>query len=262
MHPALFYNDATFFSSVHAAATLPMLEGDAAGGIIPHDWRGGEYITWLFRSLAERNAPATVILVGPNHDNEGYPGVLSSELAWSTPFGVVQPDRERIAALVDRGLVSIDEPVLTTEHSVAGIMPAIAYYLPGARVVPLIIRGDAGPEDARRLGQALASQLDGATLLVAAVDFSHGLVSSAAERNNAVTLTALRTGDSAMLFTLDNRYLDSPGSIAVLMASMVSAGAGPFVLTADTNSAALRGDELAPTTSYLVGYYAAATGPV
>jgi AmmeMemoRadiSam system protein B len=261
-HPVLFYNDTTFFSSVRAAAALPLPEGLMAGGLIPHDWRGGEYITWLFRSLAERNSPTTVILIGPNHDNEGYPGVLTSRLAWSTPFGLVRPDSERIDALVGQGLVSVDEPVLTTEHSVAGIMPAIAYYLPGTRVVPLIVRGDAGPEEAGRLGQALASQLDGVTLLVAAVDFSHGLVSSAAERNNAVTLTALRAGDSAMLFTLDNRFLDSPGSIAALMASMASVGAGPFILTADTNSAALRGDELAPTTSYLVGYYAAAAGPV
>ncbi len=75
-----------------------------------------------------------------------------------------------------------------------------------------------------------------------------------------MTLTALRAGDSAIRFTLDNRYLDSPESIATLMAPMASAGAGPFVLTADTNSAALRGDELAPTTSYLVGYYTAAAG--
>ena len=259
-HPALFYDDATFFSSVRAAAALPLPEGDVAGGIIPHDWRGGEYIAWLFRSLAERGPPDTVILIGPNHDNEGYPGVLTSELAWSTPFGLVQPDRERIDALIGRGLISVDEPVLSTEHSVAGIIPAIAYYLPGARVVPLIIRGDAGPEDAERLGRALAAELDGDTLLVAAVDFSHDLVSSAAERNNAVTLAALRAGDGATLFTLDNRYLDSPETIAVLMASMASAGAGPFVLTADTNSAALRGDELAPTTSYLVGYYPAVAG--
>ena len=259
-HPALFYNDAMFFSSVRAAEALPLPEGDVAGGIIPHDWRGGTYIAWLFRSLAEGDPPGTVILIGPNHDNEGYPGVLTSELPWATAFGAVQPDRESIDALIGEGLVSVDEAVLTTEHSVAGIMPAIAYYLPGARVVPLIMRGDAGPEDAERLGRALAGQLDGDTLLVAAVDFSHDLVSSAAERNNAVTLTALRAGDSAMLFTLDNRYLDSPESIAVLMASMASAGAGPFVLTADTNSAALRGDELAPTTSYLVGYYTAAPG--
>ncbi len=257
-HQTLFYDDTLFFSSVRAAESLPSPQGDVAGGIIPHDWRGGQYIAWLFRSLGERERPDTVVLIGPNHDNEGYPGVLTSELPWSTPFGLVEPDRERISTLISEGLVSIDEPVLTTEHSVAGIMPAIAYYLPDARVVPLIIRGDATPEDAQRLGQALAAQVEGYTLVVAAVDFSHDLVSSAAERSNTVTLQALRQGDSAALFTLDNTYLDSPESIAVLMASMAAAGAGPFVLTADTNSAALRGDELAPTTSYLVGYYRAA----
>jgi AmmeMemoRadiSam system protein B len=259
-HSALFYDAATFFSSVRVAATMPLAEGDVTGAIIPHDWRGGAYIAWLFRSLAERDSLATVILIGPNHDNEGHPGVLTSELPWVTAFGRVEADRERIDALIGRGLISVDERVLSTEHSVAGIMPAIAYYLPGRRVVPLIIRGNAGPEDAQRLGRALASQLDGTTILVAAVDFSHDLVSSAAERNNGVTLSALLAGNSATLFTLDSRYLDSPESIAVLMASMASAGAGPFVLTADTNSAALHGDELAPTTSYLVGYYTAGAG--
>lgn len=32
-------------------------------------------------------------------------------------------------------------------------------------------------------------------------------------------------------------------------------GSGESASAADTNSAALHGDELAPTTSYLVGYY-------
>jgi AmmeMemoRadiSam system protein B len=259
-HQALFYDDATFFTAVRSAATLSPAEGDVAGAIIPHDWRGGAYIAWLFRSAAERRPADTVILIGPNHDNEGYAGVLTSELPWATPFGTVQPDQERIEALIGEGLISVDDSVLSTEHSVAGIMPAIAYYLPGARVVPLIVRGDVGAEDAERLGRALASQLDGTTLLVAAVDFSHDLISSAAQRNNAVTLAALRDGDRAKLFTLDNRYLDSPESIAVMMTAMESVGSGPFILTADTNSAALRGDELAPTTSYLVGYYTAAAG--
>jgi AmmeMemoRadiSam system protein B len=259
-HQALFHDDATFFGAVRSATALSPAEGDVAGAIIPHDWRGGAYIAWLFRSAAERRPPNTVILIGPNHDNEGYTDVLTSELAWATPFGTVQPDQERINALIGEGLVSVDDSVLSTEHSVAGIMPAIAYYLPGARVVPLIVRGDAGAEDAERLGRALASQLDGTTLLVAAVDFSHDLTSSAAQRNNAVTLVALRAGDRAKLLTLDNRYLDSPESIVVMMAAMESVDSGSFVLTADTNSAAMRGDELAPTTSYLVGYYPAAAG--
>lgn len=259
--PALWYDGATFFESVRMAEAMPAPEGEVSGGIIPHDWRGGRYITWLFRGLAASDPPGTVILIGPNHDNEGRPGALTSGLPWATPFGIVQPDRERLDALLAAGLVTIDDAVLTTEHSVAGIMPAIAYYLPGARVVPVIIRGDASPGDAARLAAAIAAQLDGDTVLVAAVDFSHDLVQREAERNNGVTLEALRAGDSATLFALDNRYLDSPEAIAVLMEVMEALGAGPFVLTADTNSAALHGDELAPTTSYLVGYYPSGDSP-
>jgi AmmeMemoRadiSam system protein B len=256
-HQLIFYDEQTFFTSVRVADTLTHAPSPIAGAIVPHDWRGGEYITWLFRSLAA-NPPATVVVIGPNHDNEGYPGVLTSLLPWSTPFGVVQPDRERIGALVSQRAISVDEEVLTTEHSVAGIMPAISYYLPEANVVPLIIRGDATLEDSERLGRQLASVIASDTLVVAAVDFSHDLVASASERNNSVTLRALNDWNGAALLTLNNQYLDSPESIVALMAAMRQAGSGAFVLRADTNSARLRGDELAPTTSYLVGYYPAA----
>ena len=254
-HPTLFYDDVTFFSSVREASNLPAPQSPVAGGIIPHDWLGGRYIAWLFQSLAAGDPPDTSILIGPNHDNEGRPGTLTSSLGWSTPFGTVAPNIEKLDALIAQGLVSVDDAVLTTEHSVAGIMPAIAYYLPDTKVVPLVLRGDASPEHTEQLAAALAAQLDGDTVLVAAVDFSHDLVHSEAARNNTVTLDALRARDGAALFALDNRFLDSPESISVLMEAMSLSDAGPFVLTADTSSAALRGDELAPTTSYLVGYY-------
>src|SRR3990172_11618039 len=111
------------------------------------------------------------------------------------------------------------------------------------------------PAEARRLGEALASRWDEGTVFVASVDFSHDLVESQAERNDTLTLEALRWGDAATLFTLDNRYLDSPPAIATLMAAMTGLGADHFVLLENTNSGALLNDQLAPTTSYVLGYY-------
>jgi AmmeMemoRadiSam system protein B len=153
------------------------------------------------------------------------------------------------------GLAQIEPAVLTTEHSVAGLMPVIAYYLPEARVVPVIVSGGLSPAEARRLGRALAAVADEATVVVAAVDFSHDLTASEAQHRDTVTLQALHDGDAALLFTLDNAYLDSPASIAVLMAAMEERGAGPFVLLEHTNSGLLAADELLPTTSYITGYY-------
>ncbi len=181
--------------------------------------------------------------------------MLTSDLAWATAFGPVEPDHEWIRRLSDSGLVEIESSVLTTEHSIAGIMPAIKYYLPEARVVPLILNGDMTRAEAQRLSQALVGQWDKGAVLVSAVDFSHYLVRSEAERYDAITLDAIRTFDTSALSRFDDRYLDSPPSISVLMYTMIELGAGEFVLLENTNSGALAEDQLAPTTSYIVGYY-------
>jgi len=254
-HPALFFDETMFYAAVRAAESAPVPEGPVAGGIIPHHWLGGHLITAFFRGVASDHPPETVILIGPNHDNEGHARVLTSVLPWATPFGLVEPDEERVGALIDSGLVEAESRVLTTEHSVAGIMPAIKYYLPDARVLPIILTGDVSATEAQRLGDALAALADEDTVIVAAVDFSHYLVSAEAQRCDAVTLAALHSFDAATLFTLDNSYLDSPPSIAVLMAAMAGVGADRFVLVDNTNSGALERDELVPTTSNIAGYY-------
>ncbi len=242
-HPALFFDEATFFKAVAAADSGLGPEGPVAGGIIPHHWLAGHLITAFFRGLAEGDPPETIVLIGPNHANAGSARVLTSDLAWATPFGLVEPAQEWIRGLSDNGLVEIESSVLTTEHSVAGIMPAIKYYLPDARVVPLVLSGDLTGAEARRLSQALAGQWDESVVLVAAVDFSHYLVRSEAERYDAITLEALRTFDTAALSTFDNRYLDSPASIGVLMDTMLQLGADEFVLLENTNSGALAEDQ-------------------
>lgn len=254
-HPPLFFDEATFLKAVRAAESAPQPEGPVYGGIIPHHWLPGHLITGFFRGLAAGDPVRTVVLIGPNHVNAGSARALTSDLPWATPFGVVEPDREVISALADSGLVAVESPVLTTEHSVAGIMPAVKYYLPEAQVVPIILSGEMTPAEARRLGGLLASQWSSGTVFVASVDFSHYLARRWAERHDSLTLEAIRAFDAVTLFTLDDGYLDSPASIGVLMAAMTALGADQFILLENTNSGALEDDELAPTTSYVVGYY-------
>jgi AmmeMemoRadiSam system protein B len=256
-HPLLFFDEATFYRAVQTAeaAPGPGMEGPVLGGIIPHHWLPGHLITGFFRGLAAGDRPDTVVILGPNHTNTGSARVLSSDLAWETPFGLVQPDQFLVRALAERGLVKLEPSSLTTEHSVAGIIPAVKYYLPEARVVPVILNSDLTPAEARRLGEALAGLWSDDLVIVAAVDFSHYLVRAEAEGHDAVTLSLLEAFDADTLFTLDNAYLDSPPSIAVLLAAMKQLEAEHFVLVENTNSGRLEGDELVPTTSYIVGYY-------
>jgi len=260
-HPLLFFDETTFYRAVQGAESTPAMEGPVLGGIIPHHWLPGHLITGFFQGLAASDAPDTVVILGPNHTNAGSAQALTSDLAWETPFGLVRPNQHLIRALTERGLVKLEPWSLTTEHSVAGIMPAVKYYLPEARVVPLVLSSDLTPTEARRLGEALAGLWSDDLIIVAAVDFSHYLVRAEAERHDVVTVALLEAFDADTLFTLDNAYLDSPPSIAVLLVAMEQLGAEHFVLVENTNSGTLQGDELMPTTSYIVGYYTPTAPP-
>jgi hypothetical protein len=254
-HPPLFFSVPTFFDAVREAESAPQPEGPVVGGVIPHHWLAGSLITGFFRGLANGDEVRTVVLFGPDHRNAGSAYALTSDLAWETRFGLIEPDLEMIRSLVASDVLEIEDAVLTSEHSVAGIMPAIRYYLPDARVVPIILSSKTSLAEARHLGEALAERGGSGTVFVAAVDFSHYLVQSQAERHDEVTLEILRSSDPAALFGLDSSYLDSPPSIATLMSAMATLGTDEFVLLENTNSGAIKHDELAPTTSYIVGYY-------
>ena len=120
-------------------------------------------------------------------------------------------------------------------------MPAIAYFLPEARVVPLVLRSDLTSTDVETLAAALAPLLDGETALIAAVDFSHYLPAQQARQRDRETLEALQSLDSSRILSFGNEHLDSPASIAALMETMRLVGATEFELRENINSSDLGG---------------------
>jgi AmmeMemoRadiSam system protein B len=223
--------------------------------IVPHHWLAGHLILGSLRDLAASGDYRRIILIGPNHVNAGGGAVITSDLAWQTPFGLVEPDGEAIGGLTSEGVAVSEPSVLTYEHSVAGIVPAIGYYLPDVRVVPLVLRSDVTPAEVGRLATALAPLLDGETALIAAVDFSHYLSAQQARQNDRETLEALQSLDSSRILSFSNEHLDSPASIAVLMDTMRLLGATEFELRENMNSSDLGGPAFPPVTSYVTGHY-------
>jgi len=255
-HPLLFFDERSFAAAEATTAATPVEPmPDARGLLLPHDWVGGALITTSLRDLAASRQVTRVILVGPNHTNAGGAVVLTSDLAWETPFGRAEADREAVTALAAGGLVRLEPDVLTYEHSVAGIVPAVRRYLPDAKVVPLVLRGGLSPEEVERLAGALAPLMDDGTVLVAAVDFSHGLPASAARQRDGETLALLRASDWAPLLRWGNEHLDSPASVALLMETVGRLGATRFDLRGDSNSGEVSGVGASPVTSYIVGYF-------
>jgi len=255
-HPLLFFDKRSFAAAEAAAAGTPVEPmPDARGLLLPHDWVGGAFITTPLRDLAASRKVTRVILVGPNHTNTGGGAVLTSDLPWETPFGQAEADRGAVTALAASGLVRLEPEVLTYEHSVAGIVPAVRRYLPEAKVVPLVLRGGLSAGDIARLADALAPLVDEGTVIVAAVDFSHGLPAPAARQRDGETLALLRASDWAPVLRWSNEHLDSPASVAVLMETVGRLGAMRFELRGNSNSGEVSGDVASPVTSYIVGYF-------
>jgi AmmeMemoRadiSam system protein B len=224
--------------------------------VVPHHWVAGALILGPLRDLGATASVERVILVGPDHENRGVAPVTTSSAAWSTPFGRVAPDRALVDALVSQGLARQQPGLLTDEHSVAGLVPAVARALPGATVVPLLLRGDTSSEQVAGLARALAPQVASeGTVMVVAVDFAHDVPASAVPRLNGQSLAALRSLDDAAVLRWGNEHLDSPAAIVLAMTVARAVGATHFELMADTDASAFGAPASQPVTSYVVGYY-------
>jgi len=256
VHPLTFFDDQAFAQALSRAEVAdPTPMPGARAVIVPHHWLAGHLILGSLRDLAASGDYRRIILIGPNHVNAGGGAVITSDLPWQTPFGLVEPDSEAISRLTSNGVALSEPSVLTYEHAVAGIVPAVAYFLPGARVVPLVLRSDLTSADVETLAAALAPLLDGETALIAAVDFSHYLPAQQARQRDRETLEALQSLDSSRILSFSNEHLDSPASIATLMETMRLLGATEFEPRENINSSDLGGPALGPVTSYITGYY-------
>jgi len=241
----LFYRGVTR----HEARNAASLRGRIRGAVIPHHYVGAEYVAEVFALLAPQQ-PKTVILLGPNHDEVGPYPVLTSEAAWATPFGTVQPDDAARAAFVAAG-AAYDEHALSADHAVAGLIPFVAKYLPNARVVPLLIKRHPDQASADALATALAAAAgDADAVIIGSIDFSHYLTVADADKRDALTLAAMRTRDFPALAAFDNGHLDSPSTATAVLRAMDAIGAGEFTVLAHENSGRILKDPYGSTTSY------------
>jgi AmmeMemoRadiSam system protein B len=224
------------------------------GAVVPHHLLAHKLISRVFQSL-QLQKPPLVILIGPNHYNKGD-RILTSTWGWQTPFGTVEPCGDVINDLVKTSFVKVDNMVFEKEHSVGNIMPFIKYYLPDAKVVPIILHHDVTKAETDRLAQELTClQKQEEAIIIASVDFSHYLTKNQAEQNDQETIRALNLMELDRLFSFGNDHLDSPAALATLLISMKNVGLNEFTILDNTNSGKLLGNDLIETTSYITLIY-------
>ncbi|MCK9378816.1 MAG: AmmeMemoRadiSam system protein B [Candidatus Moranbacteria bacterium] len=220
------------------------------GGVVPHHLLPSYIIADFFNHLSQKNIK-TVILIGPNHYERGDFNVLTSEYKWKTPFGSINPNKDIISSLEKEGVAMSNEDVLGAEHSIAGILPFVKYYLPEVEIVPLILSKKMTEKDVDTLSAKLKnfSEVDD-VVFVASVDFSHNLTNFEAKEMDNESLETIQDRNYVKLFSFGNEHMDSPASIALLLKILNNSQEENLNVLNNTNSGELLDDNFLPVTSY------------
>jgi AmmeMemoRadiSam system protein B len=169
-------------------------ESDLVGVIAPHAgyMYSGLVAARAFASLGTQiRVFDRVLLIGPPHYVPVQAIAAPSFQTFATPLGEIEIDRAAIAALLDAGLVSIDDRAHAPEHSLEVELPFLQHALGDFRLIPLLV-GDATPEQTASVIDAV---LDTRTLLVVSTDLSHYLDDASANINDLATAEAIERFD-------------------------------------------------------------------
>lgn len=245
------YDEKNFYDSLLWLKNNPIIFPDCriVSSVVPHHLLAGFMPARLFSDL-ESKGVGTIILIGPNHWEKGGK-ILTSDAIWKTAFGNIYPDMEIITELNQKGLVRIENEIMQGEHSTTGLFPLMEYYLPNAKIVPIILSAKNSQAEIEKLSMALEKYLkDEKNVLVASVDFSHYLNQMDAEKKDEETLELIQKLDYQNLYGLNNDYLDSPSAMAMFILATKRNGDGEVKIIEHANSADILGGNITSTTSY------------
>lgn len=173
-------------------------ESGLVGVIAPH--AGYMYSGLVAASAFARLGPQVrvferVLLIGPPHYVPVHGIAAPSSQTFTTPLGEIELDRAAIAALLDAGLVNVDDEAHAPEHSLEVELPFLQHALGHFGLIPLLV-GDATPE---QVASVISAVLDARSLLVVSTDLSHYLDYASARGRDLATAEAIERLDFTRL---------------------------------------------------------------
>lgn len=221
------------------------------GLLVNHHLLASNLIAQAFEQ-AKTTEQRTVVLLSPNHFNQGNSRMITTNNSWITPYGKLLADRNIVGKLKNSGLVAVDDQPFVKEHGVSGLVAFIKKSLPNSRIVPIIFKTSTTPSQTKELANYLLKILPKDALIVASLDMSHYVADKIADSNDDKTVAALEKLDVS---GVDKLEVDSRSAFSVLVETMKLRDA-KFTLLARSSSARLSGsNNPLDNTSYITGYF-------
>ncbi len=259
----LVINTSTFLSQEELQRRLPVdnetlsqtaSQKNIRALVIPHHTLAANLAAQGIRTLVKQN-PSVIVLIGPNHKNIG-PKAATTKAVWDAGQGTLQTDTVAVDELLKQNLAEQDDNLFKTEHSIGALIPIIAHYLPKTKVIPIVYYYRYDQETILQTLKQLIKSLPDDAVIIASIDFSHGLTLQKAQEKDQVTAERLKDWDEKAIADADNTYLDSPTILAALMQYLRETDSQDLKIIANTNSGKIMQDSQMICTSYFVLKYA------
>jgi len=243
---ALIQNETSFvFFVKHKNAEL--------AAVLPHHDLVKDVRRKFMEKLSLESQPKTIILVSVNHFNTGSSEIITSDEDWLVANGekIITADTAAINMLMDIGLAKNEPAAFIGEHGIRNLLGEIKEFFPDSKLVPLIIKETAKPEEIKKLAEALELNCSDCGL-IASVDMSHYQPAHLAEIHDAKTLRILTALDEEQIWQSE---VDSDAALALLVSRANFKNLNYFNLFAQTNSGLLAQNFETETTTHILGNY-------
>jgi poly-gamma-glutamate synthesis protein (capsule biosynthesis protein) len=249
-----FYPEAQPFRRAIGLTQSAPLPCRITGLTVPHHLLAADLINGAF-ALASGQAYRRIIILSPDHFGRSSTPFAVAIRNFQTVMGEVTVDAAAVDRVRENPLVSASN-LFSHEHGVRALLPFVAHYFPGARVVAVALHRDSQPSQWDSLAQTLAPLLTADTLVMQSTDFSHYLPWQKARAYDQETLRVLSNGDPLGVLGLKQpQHLDSRGAQYLQLRLQKQVYQARPTVTASRNSQEYTSQRLDSTTSYLVQVY-------
>lgn len=148
--------DLNFFETVYKFPKSPKLphKPKIIGGIITHHLLAADLIAEFYTNM-ENTDYDLIILLGPNHFSAGEADIITADLDWQTPFGILRADRDLISQLGKNDQLAVDNTTIPNDHSITSQIGFIKNTWPDVKIVPLMINPRVDQTGAESLASTL-----------------------------------------------------------------------------------------------------------
>lgn len=225
------------------------------GLTVPHHLLAADLIARGFWAATGGSYDKIVVLM-PDHFRRSRRPFATTTRGFASAFGAVATNVEDTRRLLETAELFEDSSLFEREHALQALLPFIAEFFPGVKIVPVAISIMSRRSDWDAGLKHLEPLITPRTLILQSTDFSHFLPIETAIQRDQEVLNTIAAGDVDVLARLRQPdHMDSIGSQYIhMMLQSKLYGAKPIVI-ANANSQQYFKERVERSTSYIVQLY-------